>query len=160
MRASMSIPFFYKPVRWDTASGEKSWLVDGGLLSNFPIDVFDAPSGTTPRWPTIGIKLSARPDAAQGTINTVTGLRTMGLAILNTLTGFYDRMHLGDASVADRTIFVDTGRVKSTDFDLTEENQDMLYENGRAAAKLFLDGDGTDKHTGWNFEHYVATHRS
>lgn len=49
VRASMSIPFFYEPVRWDTADGGESWLVDGGMLSNFPVDVFDAPAGTRPR---------------------------------------------------------------------------------------------------------------
>ncbi|UAK31466.1 patatin-like phospholipase family protein [Nocardia asteroides] len=157
VRASMSIPFFYTPVRWDTAAGEKSWLVDGGLLSNFPIGVFDAPSGVEPKWPTIGIKLSARPGAAQGSINKVTNVISMGRAMLDTMTGFYDRMHLDDPSVIDRTIFVDTGTVKATDFDLSEENQNLLYTNGRAAATKFMDGG--DGRPAWNFERYVAKHR-
>jgi len=42
----MSIPFFYEPVRL-----KRSVLVDGGVLSNFPIDVFDRHNGM-PRWPT------------------------------------------------------------------------------------------------------------
>ncbi|MGQ4599071.1 patatin-like phospholipase family protein [Nocardia sp. R6R-6] len=158
VRASMSIPFFYTPVQWNTTGGEKSWLVDGGLLSNFPIDVFDAPGGTEPRWPTLGIKLSAKPDAAQGNVNKITNTISMGKAILNTLTGFYDRIHLDDPGVVARTIFVDTGKIKATDFDLSPADQDMLYKNGRAAATKFL--DGTDTRPPWNFSKYIATYRT
>lgn len=34
-------------------------LTDGGMLSSFPINIFDRTHGT-PRWPTFGVKLSAR----------------------------------------------------------------------------------------------------
>jgi NTE family protein len=68
VRASMSIPFFYEPVRFkarDPAGDEETcYMVDGGMLSNFPIEVFDRTDGKRPRWPTFGIKLSAQPDAA------------------------------------------------------------------------------------------------
>ncbi|HEU5187035.1 MAG TPA: patatin-like phospholipase family protein, partial [Candidatus Saccharimonadales bacterium] len=43
VRASMSIPFFYEPVQLG-----QNFLVDGGLLSNFPIGLFDS----IPSWPT------------------------------------------------------------------------------------------------------------
>ena len=46
VRASTSIPFFYKPARLTGAGGRDCWLVDGAMLSRFPIDVFDAP----PAW--------------------------------------------------------------------------------------------------------------
>ena len=42
VRASMSIPFFYRPAHLRDVNGKDCWLVDGGMLSNFPIDVFDA----------------------------------------------------------------------------------------------------------------------
>ena len=158
VRASMSIPFFYTPVRWDTADGGESWLVDGGMLSNFPIDVFDAPDGLAPRWPTLGIKLSARPDAAQGKVNPVSNVVSMSLAMLDTLTGFYDRMHLDDPATAARTIFVDTGKVRATDFDLTPADRQMLYRNGRAASEAFLDG-GNDRPP-WDFTAYVEKYRA
>src|SRR5699024_8158424 len=60
VRASTSIPFFFRPVKWKNAYGKPAWLVDGGLLSNFPVSVFDRPADEVPRWPTFGIKLSAR----------------------------------------------------------------------------------------------------
>ncbi|HEY5183712.1 MAG TPA: patatin-like phospholipase family protein [Actinomycetes bacterium] len=159
VRCSMSIPFFYQPVVLDDGTGHKHWIVDGGMLSNFPIDLFDAPPGVEPRWPTFGIKLSSRPDAVQEAVaNEVHGVASMSLALLNTMTGFYDRMHVDDPAVLARTIFVDTGHVKSTDFDLTDTQRDTLFENGRAAATAFL--DGTDGQPGWDFEQYKHTHRA
>ncbi len=159
VRASMSIPFFYRPVITRDAERRKHWVVDGGMLSNFPIGLFDAPPGVTPRWPTFGIKLSSRPDAvARSIANTIQGTVSMSLAMLNTLTGFYDRMHIDDPSVIVRTIFVDTGDVKATDFGLTATQRDRLFDNGRAAALKFLDGDGDQP--GWDWENYIATFRS
>ena len=69
----MSIPFFYEPVKLDNAKHKACWFVDGGMLSNFPVDVFDRTDGQPPRWPTFGIKLSARPEAAQ-VVNEVHGI--------------------------------------------------------------------------------------
>jgi NTE family protein len=82
----------------------------------------------------------------------------MTLAMLNTLTGFYDRMHVEQPSVTARTIFVDTFGVKSTDFDLAPEVRDELYNSGRKAATEFLDGN--DRQPGWDFERYKEEHRT
>ena len=49
VRASMSIPFFYEPLRFtgrdDVGRAVQSYMVDGGMLSNFPIEVFDRTDG-------------------------------------------------------------------------------------------------------------------
>lgn len=157
VRASMSIPFFFRPVRLPCAGGkQQAWLVDGGMLSNFPIDVFDSLS--RPRWPTFGIKLSARPDAAQGTANRVSGPISMVRAMIDTATGFYDRMHIASNDVADRTIFIDTGKISAIDFDLTDDQRDQLYASGREAAIQFLDGGGG--RPPWDFDAYIAKHRT
>jgi NTE family protein len=159
VRASMSIPFFYRPVALrDHVSGADSWLVDGGMLSNFPIGVFDRRDGMPPRWPTLGIKLSGRPEALLGVRNHITGPLTMTRALIDTMSGFYDRIHLDDAAVVARTIFVDTMHVRATDFDLDEATQQALFHNGRRAAERFL--DGTDDRPGWDFEDYVRGFRS
>ena len=65
----MSIPFFYEPQRFygrdEQGERVRSFMVDGGMLSNFPIEVFDRTDGKPPRWPTFGIKLSAKPSGAR-----------------------------------------------------------------------------------------------
>ncbi len=159
VRSSMSIPLFYRPVKLQTAHGDTSWIVDGGMLSNFPVSLFDAPPGVTPRWPTFGIRLTADPSVATSAdANNVRDLPSMLKAMLSTMTGFYDRMHINQPDVVARTIFVETGAVSSTDFHLSAADRDMLFESGRAAALKFLDGGSG--HPGWDFDSYIATYRA
>jgi NTE family protein len=158
VRCSMSIPLFYRPVKLRTPADVTSWIVDGGMLSNFPVSLFDAPPGATPRWPTFGIRLSGRPDAAQiAAANDVHDLKSEVMAMLNTMTGFYDRLHIDNPAVIARTIFVDTGAVSSTNFHLSAQQRDQLFTNGRDAATKFL--DGAPGHPAWDFDQYVATYR-
>jgi NTE family protein len=158
VRASASIPYFYRPVRLhDRVADADTWLVDGGLLSNFPIAVFDRTDGSAPRWPTIGIRLSERPDALQGVANRITGPLTMTRAMIDTMSGFHDRIHLDDPSVVARTIFIDTLKVRATDFDLDRRTRRALFDNGVRAAERFLAGDGV--RPAWDFAAYLDRYR-
>jgi NTE family protein len=136
VRASMSLPFFYEPARLDD-----SFLVDGALLSNFPINLFDS----TPEWPTLGIKLSSKPEANM-VHNPVQGTYGFARALLATMMNAHDAIHLDDPCTVMRTMFVDTMAVKVTDFDITPELQQKLYENGLHAGEKFLKD--------WDFENY------
>jgi NTE family protein len=139
VRASMSIPFFYEPVKLGGST-----LVDGGMLSNFPINLFES----TPDWPTFGIKLSAQPDAnmvANSTKNTF----DFAKALLSTMINAHDQMHVDDPCTAKRTIFVETFKIKATDFDITPEEQAQLYASGQQAAQKFL--------STWNFKNWQKT---
>jgi NTE family protein len=157
VRASMSIPFFYEPVKLKNTASKDCWLVDGGMLSNFPVDTFDRTDHQPPRWPTFGIKLSARADA-QAVANEVHDTLSMTRAMIGTMTGFYDHLHIDDPAVQARTIFVDTMKVQATDFDLDEATQQELYQNGRDAAVRFLDGG--DGQLPWNWDEYLAKYGS
>jgi NTE family protein len=139
VRASTSIPFFFKPVRfpWQAPSANVSYWVDGGSLSDFPIEVFDRADDKRSRWPTFGVKLSARPDG-DALMNVVGGTLSFAKAILETVVNGNDQVHLADPCVADRTVFVDTSMVQATDFTLTVDQQSQLFEAGRSAARAFL----------------------
>jgi NTE family protein len=143
VRASMSIPFFFTPVRFKARAAQVAGIdlpaqtctwVDGGMLDNFPVDVFARSDGRTGRWPTIGVKLSAMgPPAARH----VSGLFSEAKACLATLIDNADRFYVVPAD-AQRTIFVDHGDVGTTDFAISAAQQQMLLTNGRAAAEKFL----------------------
>ena len=46
VRMSMSIPVFFEPVRFENPkTGETHVIVDGGMLSNFPVWLFDCDDG-------------------------------------------------------------------------------------------------------------------
>ena len=159
VRVSSSIPLFFRPVKWRLPAGGSAVLVDGGMLSNFPVSVFDRPGGEVPRWPTFGIKLSAKPEADFGRRNRIRGPLSFGKAIVDTVTGFYDRMHIDEQNAVERTIFIDTAAVRPTQFDLSDEDRDLLYRKGRKAATEFLDGDERGQEP-WDFRRYVERHRS
>lgn len=139
VRASMSIPFFYEPVNLNG-----NYLVDGGLLSNFPIGLFD----TTNEWPTFGVKLSAKEEALNH-INPVNTPVEYAMAIFSTAQNAHDQLHIDDPCTQKRTIFVDTFDIKATDFDIGQDEQERLYKSGKASAQKFLQA--------WDFEQYNKT---
>jgi NTE family protein len=153
VRASASIPFFFRPVQLpDGRGGTPSMCTDGGMLSNFPVDLFDRDDDTAPRWPTFGVKLSGRPPV-HGPVNgpRLRGLLALTKALVSTMVEAHDRMSLDDPAVLDRTVFVDTDGVSATDFDLDANRRDILFANGRQAAERFL--------VGWDFDRYLKAYR-
>lgn len=136
VRASISIPFYFRPVQVRTERGTCTW-VDGGLLANFPITVFDRNDGQAARWPTWGIKLSGNAaTCGDRPVRTVPGI---AMSCLHTLTSDWNRHRLDREGVGGRTMFVDTVNISATDFRLSQDDQQTLFGNGQRAARLFLD---------------------
>lgn len=146
VRASMSIPLLYRPVRiTNPETGFTSTLVDGGVVSNFPIDSLDREQDEPPRWPTFGITLlpdmpgrdsellpdSLRPFAPES-------VRLMEGVIVTALNG-RDNALQHKPWVRARTIEVRSPSVGITEFDLTEEQVRQLHDDGYRAAGEFLD---------------------
>jgi len=153
VRASASIPFFFRPVQLpDPRGGTPSCCVDGGMLSNFPVHLFDRDDDTPPRWPTFGVKLSARPPrSGPNTGPRLRGLLSLTKALVSTMVEAHDRMSLDDPAVLDRTVFVDTDGVSATDFDLDDNRREILFASGLSAAERFL--------VGWDFDRYLKSYR-
>ena len=150
VRASAAIPFFFRPVRQRTSQGEATW-VDGGLLSNFPIGLFDRADSLEPRWPTFGVRLTTRPPTPP-TTTPVEGPLAIGLATLDTLLTDQGNSYLDDPCTLQRTVFVPTEGVSVVDFDIDRPTQDRLYDSGRSAAQEFLQT--------WDFAEHVRTCRT
>ncbi len=147
--ASAAIPAVIDPVRLRLPSGERIALLDGGLLSNYPITVFDRRDGVRPRWPTIGVRLDRPEDGAPG--RPVRGPVSLAIATLATLVDAADARTVDDPCVLDRTIAVPTGGVGTTDFDLSPAQRRQLLEAGALAAQRFL--------ARWDFERNLRTCR-
>jgi NTE family protein len=135
VRASMSIPFYFRPVQVDTGKGTVTW-VDGGLLSNFPITVFDRTDDIKRRWPTWGVKLSSSPRSDHD--KPVRSGIHIALSCLGALRDDQDRYRLEQEGISRRTMHVDTDGVSATDFAIAKETQRTLFESGRKAARKFL----------------------
>ncbi|OHV05908.1 patatin-like phospholipase family protein [Mycobacterium talmoniae] len=144
VRASSAIPFVFEPVRVRGAT----W-VDGGLLSNFPVQLFDR-ADAEPAWPTFGIRLSARPGIPP--THPVHGPFSLGFAALETLISNQDTAYLDDPCTVRRTIFVPAEEISAIDFDITAQQREELYDRGVQAAQQFL--------TTWSFADYRAACRA
>lgn len=149
VRMSASLPFFYRPVvqYYPTPDGGfASYIVDGGLLSNFPVWLFDVDG--TPPWPTFGFMLVdpqyERPHRIRGPVS-------FGAAMVSTMLEAHDARYLEDADSV-RTIRIPTGGVRTTDFDMSPEQKRDLFDAGVAAARKFF--------AEWNFNRYVSMYRA
>jgi NTE family protein len=149
VRMSMSIPLYFEPV-----SVNGHLVVDGGLLSNFPVWLFDS-QGRKPRWPTFGLLL-VEPEPRKSVAHRLDKAKDPGLidflkAMAQTVIEAHDRLYVEQANFA-RTIPIPTLGVRTTQFNLSRERALELYESGRAAAKDFL--------TRWDMDEYVERYRS
>ena len=138
VRTSMSIPGFFRPMRLND-----SFLVDGGLLSNFPIGHFD--SRGTPRHPTFGLNLH---EADAGQPNEINGLFSYLEAIMKTWMEAMDKQFIRPGDLQHRTIRIPVGQAKATNFDITQAQKTQLYDNGVRATNDFLHN--------WQWAEYVA----
>ena len=158
VRASTSIPFFFEPASITAADGLTSTLVDGGVLSNYPIDVLDRTGPLPPRWPTFGVKLvptlPADGPAVLPVLNIIPGggpLALLSDLVTTTLVG-RDQARLSLPWVAARTIRVDTSGVNPVDFRLSEADKDRLLDAGCSATEAFL--------ARWDWEAYKERFRN
>lgn len=137
VRMSMSIPVFYEPVAIDYRDGGKmrrSYIVDGGILSNFPVWLFD--SVENPEWPTFGFRLV---DPGEGEPREINNILDFLGATVATMMEAHDARHIQDFNFK-RTIAIPTMGVKTTEFNITPERKEMLFRSGYNAAREFFAG--------------------
>ncbi|MGA7049850.1 MAG: patatin-like phospholipase family protein [Mycobacterium sp.] len=143
VRASMSIPFYFRPVTLTSAVGVTSTLVDGGVLSNFPIDSFDRLDRKPPRWPTFGV--TVLPNLPEGNDQLIPGLGALRLLgpptlleqLITTMFVGHDQTYLNYPWVSARAIRVDSTAVNFLDFGISRKDAEALYDRGYAAAQAF-----------------------
>ena len=154
VRASMSIPFFYHPYRvkdipqgydaeiaWFKSTGFKGVpkevvMVDGGIMSNFPIDVFHV-QGAVPHAPTFGVKLGYERIKTQRTDKFFPYLSSV----------FDAARHIHDYDFIARNpdynkllCCIDTGDHNWMNFRITDEAKLDLFRRGVKAGANFLKG--------------------
>lgn len=178
VRASMSIPLVFEPLRlnnlpknrehyWKTLTGyqgatpKTAYLVDGGTISNFPIDVFHAYDGI-PLCPTFGAKLGIDRKSEQA----ISNITSFAGALLETITNNSDYSFLLHNEDYQKLIaYIDTSaryeppknhtfwkwfkdKIKpesetfsSLDFGISDDKKAALFALGAKAAYEFICGN-------------------
>jgi len=135
VRLSMSIPLFFEPGKLGD-----DLIVDGGILSNFPLWIYDKPSvGSTPavpRWFTFGFRLVDTGIETKVKIDTPL---SMLAAMFRTMMKARDRYHQREMDKG-RVINIDVTEagVTTTDFNLDADRKANLYRLGYLYTKRFF----------------------
>ena len=171
-RVSMSIPLFFRAVNGINNDGHI--YVDGGLLDNYPIKVFDRASyvskqknertteyyektnkslskkyGEIDRYvynkETLGFRLDSKeeiekfinPNMVMPVKNDIKSLFSYTKALVTTLIDFQNNVHL-HSDDWQRTIYIDTLGVNSTDFGISDSKKKKLVESGITNTKKYF----------------------
>ena len=134
IRMSCSIPYFFEPVKLRSIDGVNV-LVDGGVLSNFPMWLFDSEDVKKAR-PVLGIKLS--PSEYEHEKHQIKNGIQLFTALFETMKDAHDLRYISKKHV-DNIIFIKAEGVSLTEFNLTNEKKQKLFDIGRDHAKKFLD---------------------
>ncbi|MCY1161311.1 Patatin-like phospholipase [compost metagenome] len=162
VRASMAIPLFFEPVRldhlpkgredhWKALTGfegsppDIAYLVDGGVTSNFPIDVFHS-HDCIPLCPTFGVKLGVdRKEALK-----LDGIKEYASALFDTARHNADYSFiLNNDDYKQLITSIDTSPQAQEnledfgwlEFDMPNDKKERLFAIGAKAARDFICGN-------------------
>jgi NTE family protein len=131
LRMSCGIPFFFEPVYLRNGKGE-AVVVDGGVLSNFPLWIFD--NGHRER-PVLGLKLSSASDEIEP--RKIDNAIDLFEALFSTMKDAHDNRYISRRHERD-IIFIPVEHYSATQFDIDEETKQKLMSIGRERTKQFL----------------------
>ncbi|MCM3171327.1 MULTISPECIES: patatin-like phospholipase family protein [unclassified Paenibacillus] len=153
VRMSCSIPYFFDPVvirrspilsKGMRFSDQFVYVVDGGLLSNFPLWLFDGERSdrTGEPIPVVGFKMVGKTEGKSARIR---GPLSMLQALVETMLTAHDERYIEQIN-RFRTVKIPTLGIKPTQFHLSAQDSTALYLSGVAA--------GTEFFSGWNTKIY------
>nr|WP_106779921.1 patatin-like phospholipase family protein [Lysinibacillus timonensis] len=131
LRMSCGIPFFFEPIKLKSQK-EDCIFVDGGVLSNFPLWIFD--NGNKQR-PILGLKLS-NPKEESKPHMIHNGLQ-MFEALFETMKDAHDKRYISRKHEKN-IIFIPVDDYGATQFDLDENGKDTMMKIGRERTEKFL----------------------
>ncbi|WPO81710.1 patatin-like phospholipase family protein [Chryseobacterium sp. JJR-5R] len=164
VRASMSVPFFFEPmqkrINKEDDSVKYAWkfwmntqeesinpvgiFIDGGSISNFPIDLFHAADIFYPRMPLFGVQLTSDSDILSEKGKTSEEILkspfTYAGNIIDTLKGFNDKTFLTKHTFYHLFSIqtVNCGTSSWLNFFMKREEKEELFNRGFQAALDFL----------------------
>ncbi|WP_164218050.1 patatin-like phospholipase family protein [Virgibacillus sp. YIM 98842] len=135
VRMSAGFPYFFMPKKLPGKNtNKKSIIVDGGLLSNFPLWIFD--KGTYKRdRPILGVKLTTSMEGQQP--QQIKNALHMFQALFSTMKKAHDTRYIS-TSDKQNIIFIPVEDIGTTDFTINKAAKDNLIETGISFTDSFL----------------------
>ena len=134
VRMSASLPFFYQPVRW-MRNKKVHLIVDGGVLSNFPIWLLEE-NGCTKEVPIVGFQLQAADKKEpERKISNVIELYS---ALFITMKEAHDAKHV-EKIAKKNVLIIPVPTMSPANVSLTTKEMHALIQSGRAHTLDYLD---------------------
>ncbi|MBU5466375.1 patatin-like phospholipase family protein [Virgibacillus sp. MSJ-26] len=134
VRMSSGFPYFFMPKKMPGKEKQKSVIVDGGLLSNFPMWVFENKKSKNSR-PILGVKLSESMDNPHP--QKIRNALDMLHALFSTMKKAHDTRYISKHDI-NNIIFIPVDNISATDFNLSQNEKEKLIDLGRERTKQFL----------------------
>jgi len=141
VRMSISIPFYFKPIELKHKYGI-SYIVDGGICCNYPINIFDSKEELN--IPTIGFKFDS--NMIGYTYEGKKDAMSFLFDIADTMSAETNGSNLSERDKY-RTVFIPTLGVETTEFNISKQKSVRIFQSGYRAARKFLKK--------WDFEKYL-----
>lgn len=135
VRMSAGFPYFFMPKKLPGKTKNKSIIVDGGLLSNFPLWIFNNGEYKRDR-PILGVKLSASVEEQQQTHEIKNALQ-MFQALFSTMKKAHDMRYIS-TSDKQNIVFIPVEDIGTTDFSIDQTTKNDLIVEGKKWTESFL----------------------
>lgn len=132
VRMSCSLPYFFQPVKLFDKNGETAIIVDGGILSNFPMWLFRREERV--KRPLLGFQLNPEPNDTRNTIDNALELYS---SVFETMQKGHDARYV-EKHKQENVVFIPVNRIKTTSFSLTKDDRKRLAQLGRDATQNYL----------------------
>ena len=136
IRASMSIPLFFKAWKFSNKRPNDHLYVDGGVLLNFPINAFDKNTAENNR--TIGLRLDNISEKTEVNAFGYKDLKEYTKVLFETMLVAQTVIFEEDQAAIKRTIRIDDMGISATNFDLTVAEKNALIEKGKKATVAYF----------------------
>ena len=134
-RTSMSFPVFFEAVHMALPGGPEDVWVDGGVLRNYAITVFDSESGPNPD--VLGLHLGGAPAHQE-----IPDFDKYVKQLFDTLLSAQVDAFCRTPADVQRSVFIDPLGISTLDFDLSTQQKCDLIASGAAAMTRYLADGG------------------
>ena len=136
VRASMSIPLFFEAWEFPNNNPDNHVYVDGGMIYNYPLTIFD--TNDIQNQNTLGLFLSNL-SGIQSANDLSTGhfvkyIRSLVQTMLEAQVINFQH----DPDEEKRSVIIDNLGISPTDFDLTDDQKQALFNSGKTYTQKFL----------------------
>ncbi|RKQ37769.1 patatin-like phospholipase family protein [Oceanobacillus halophilus] len=136
VRMSAGFPYFFMPKKLPGKTNKKSIIVDGGLLSNFPLWLFSDGEEKRDTRPVLGVKFTGSIEK-QNYPREIKNAFDMFTALFATMKQAHDTRYISKAA-KNNILFIPINDIDSVDFHISQQVKQELYEIGRNYSNDFL----------------------